>query len=175
MMRSIEVVVQGVRAPRWRARLRSFCEHVLHEAGAEQWDLSFLLCDDERMRQLNNRYRGKDRPTDVLSFSRETTFFDATLREVPSGKMSSRGPARKPRSGKISGAPVAGDIAISLDTMRRNALDFEVSEDEELKRLVVHGILHCAGMDHSTGKGGRMLALQERLLDALKEVRIIAK
>ncbi len=59
--------------------------------------------------------------------------------------------------------------------MRRNALDFEVSEDEELKRLVVHGILHCAGMDHGAGKGRGMLVFQERLLDALKEVRIIGK
>ncbi len=158
MTRSIEVAVEGVRPPQWRAGLRRFCVRVLNEAGAGQWELSFLLCNDARMRQLNNRYRGKDRPTDVLSFPREAS----------SGKAA-------PRHEKISDAPVTGDIAISLDTMRRNALDFEVSEDEELKRLVVHGILHCAGMDHGAGKGRGMLVFQERLLDALKEVRIIGK
>jgi len=102
------------------------------------------------MRHLNGRYRGKDKPTDVLSFPRETS--PACFQP---------------------GCVVAGDIAISMDTLRRNARSFDVTEDEELKRLLVHGILHCAGMDHGSGKGGEMFILQERLLDALKKERII--
>jgi probable rRNA maturation factor len=77
--------------------------------------------------------------------------------------------ARAPQTG----AEVAGDIAISMDTMSRNAREFGVTEDEELKRLLVHGILHCAGMDHGSRKGRGMLALQERLLNELKAERII--
>jgi probable rRNA maturation factor len=62
-----------------------------------------------------------------------------------------------------------------MDTLRRNARAFDVTEDEELKRLLVHGILHLAGMDHGSGKGREMLSLQERLLERLKEERIIEK
>jgi probable rRNA maturation factor len=153
-VRSVEVAVEGMASPRWRGRLRAFCQRVLREAGADEWDMSILLCNDARIRQLNGRYRGKDRPTDVLSFPRDASPTEATR-------------------GAMEVVAVSGDIAISLDTMRRNAADFEVAEEEELKRLLVHGILHCAGMDHGTGKGRKMLALQERLLKALKEVRII--
>ena len=153
MIRTVEIAVAGIRRPRWRERVGAFCELVLREAGAREWELSLLLCNDTRMQELNGRYRGKDRPTDVLSFPRETS--------------------RKAKAGLLKGAAVTGDIAISLETLRRNANDFEISEKEELKRLLVHGILHCAGMDHGTGKGRRMLALQERLLEAVKEARII--
>jgi probable rRNA maturation factor len=151
--RTVEVVVDGVPAPRWRGRLRRFCARALREAGAGQWDLSLLLCGDVRMADLNGRYRGKARPTDVLSFPREASLRRNTM--------------------PVRGAAVTGDIAISLDTLRRNAREYGVTEDEELKRLVVHGILHCAGMDHGTGKGRTMLSLQERLLSALREERII--
>ncbi len=144
--RAVEVAVDGVCAPRWRGRLRRFCRRVLREAGAGEWELSFLLCDDGRMAALNSRYRHRQGPTDVLSFPREASA----------------------RAGVVT-----GDIAISLDTLGRNARIFRVTEDEELKRLVVHGILHCAGMDHGAGKGRAMLSLQERLLDALKQERIM--
>jgi len=154
-VRSVDVAVQGIPSPRWAGRLRRFCERVLLEAGAAGWELSLLLCDDERMRQLNGRYRGKDRPTDVLSFPRESS--------------------RRWRARPARGARITGDVAISMDTLKRNAREFEVTVDEELKRLVVHGILHCVGMDHGSGKGREMLVLQERLLRALKEERIIRR
>ena len=58
---------------------------------------------------------------------------------------------RFPEEEGRKGDPVAGDIAISLDALGRNAARFEVSENEEMKRLLVHGLLHLAGMDHGTG------------------------
>ena len=59
----------------------------------------------------------------------------------------------------------AGDIVISLDSLKKNCSDFEVSEDEELKRLLIHGILHLAGYDHSDNSPEQeMLKLQERIL-----------
>jgi probable rRNA maturation factor len=151
----VEVAVEGIAAPRWRGRLRPFCERVMKEVEASAGELSILLCGDQRMSALNARYRGKDGPTDVLSF--------------PGGNRALH------RAGALEGAAVAGDIAISMDTLQRNARAFGVTDDEELKRLLIHGILHCAGMDHGAGKGRGMLALQGRLLDALKEVRIIGK
>ena len=77
----------------------------------------------------------------------------------------SRGSGRK-------GDPVAGDIAISLDALSRNAVQFGRPENEEMKRLLVHGLLHLAGMNHGEGRGGKMLAVQEKLLDTLQSERI---
>ena len=71
--------------------------------------------------------------------------------------------------------PVTGDIAISLPALRRNADAYGVSENEEMKRLLVHGLLHLAGMDHGRGKSGKMLALQETLLDKLRTERIFGE
>jgi len=153
--RTVEVAVDGVPAPRWRGKLRRFCSLVMQEAGAVGWELSLLLCDDSRMMDLNRRYRGAERPTDVLSFP-------GHLEPTPHGR-------------PLRGRAVTGDIAFSLDTLRRNAREYGVSVDEELKRLVVHGILHCAGMDHGSDRHGKMLALQESLLAALEKERIIGK
>ncbi len=139
--RSVEVVVEGVRRPGTKARLSRFCSRALSAAGFQTWSVAVLLCGDERIAALNLRYRGKPRPTDVLSFPREEGRHED---------------------------PVAGDIAISVETLRRNAARFGVSENEEMKRLVVHGLLHLAGMDHGRGKGGRMLARQAQILDQLR-------
>jgi probable rRNA maturation factor len=144
--RAVEVAVEGVAAPGLRTPLKGFCARALRSAGMTQWEVSILLCGDDRIRDLNGRYRGKARPTDVLSFPAD----------VAEGE-----------------GIVAGDIAISLPTMRRNAAAYGVPESEELKRLLVHGLLHLAGMEHGRGKGRKMLALQERLLARLQAERII--
>lgn len=135
--RSVEIVVDGVPAPARPVRLTRFCSKALRAAGFTAWEVAVLLCGDERIRELNRRFRGKPDPTDVLSFPREE--------------------GRK-------GEPVCGDIAVSLDTLGRNAARFGTSENDEMKRLLVHGLLHLAGMDHGRGKSGGMLALQEKLL-----------
>jgi probable rRNA maturation factor len=152
--RRIEVAVDGIRRPRWEADLPRFCARALREAGYASWDISFLLCGDRRMTELNGKYRGRKTPTDVLSFPRESEARGTPPRDAVAG-------------------PVAGDVAISLDTLRRNAAAFGCTDDEELKRLTVHGLLHLAGMDHGRGRGGPMLELQERLLERLHRVHVI--
>ncbi len=144
--RSVEVSVEGVPAPRWKSRLPRFCARVMDEAGFAEWAVAVLLCGDPRIAALNGRYRGRQEATDVLSF---------------------------PADDGRRGSPVVGDIAISLETLRRNAASYGVSEEEELKRLLVHGILHLAGMDHGRGKGGAMLSLQGKLLQRLEPERIM--
>jgi probable rRNA maturation factor len=139
--RSVEIATEGVRAPRGLKRLAAFCGKVLRKIGSSSWQVSILLCGDDKIAALNRRYRRRPESTDVLSFPEEE--------------------GRK-------GDPVAGDIAISLDALRRNAAQFEALPNEEMKRLHVHGLLHLAGMNHGTGRGGTMLALQEKLLDALQ-------
>jgi probable rRNA maturation factor len=146
--RLVEIVADGMAVPRGSARLARFCEQVLRETGHAAWKVGILVCGDERITDLNHRYRHRREATDVLSF-----------------------PEQEGRTGD----PVEGDIAISLDALRRNAADFKVPENEEMKRLLVHGLLHIAGMDHGRGSGGAMLALQESLLDGLRAAWIFGE
>ena len=147
-LRTVEVTVDGIAAPPWRRRLPRFCARALSAFGAERWEIAILLCGDARITELNGRFRGKPRPTDVLSF---------------------------PRDDGAESTAVFGDLAVCLDALHRNAERFGVPDDEELKRLVVHGLLHLAGMDHGRGKGRKMLTLQEGLLGRLGSERIMAR
>jgi probable rRNA maturation factor len=96
-------------------------------------DVDVLISGSERLRQLNRRFRRKNKPTDVLSFPR------------PSG----------------------GDIAISAQIARDNARLYGHSIADELKILVLHGMLHLAGYDHETDNG-RMARVEARLRARLK-------
>jgi probable rRNA maturation factor len=98
-----------------------------------QGEVDVLISGNQRLRQLNSRFRRKNKPTDVLSFPR------------PSG----------------------GDIAISADIARANARLYGHSIADELKILVLHGILHLAGYDHETDNG-RMARVESRLRARLK-------
>jgi probable rRNA maturation factor len=148
----VEVAVEGVPEPLWILRLAAFAEKAIARLGRDGWDLSLLLCDDATIRDLNVRYRKKDESTDVLSFQLGEKITDEKLGERWS----------------------AGDIAISLDTLTANSTYFGVSQDEELKRLVLHGILHLDGMDHEDNDPDRpMLRLQEEMLADLGEERIL--
>ncbi len=101
-------------------------------------DVQVLLADDRRLRRLNRDFRGKDKPTDVLSF-----------------------PAAPELQGKH-----AGDLAVSLETAQRQASEHGHSLREELRILLLHGLLHLAGMDHETDSG-EMAAREGELRAAL--------
>jgi probable rRNA maturation factor len=154
--RSVEIAISGVPAPAWRRRVAPFCEKALRAAGYTRWEISLLLCDDARIEELNAKYRGIQKPTDVLSFPWAED--DAPAVAAAAG-----------------GRRVSGDIAISLPAMRRNAALFGVTENEELKRLLIHGILHVAGMDHGKGRSGPMLDLQEGLTEQLRGELVITE
>lgn len=81
--------------------------------------LSFV--SDGDMRELNRRYRKTDRTTDVLSFAQRD----------------------------VGGVGILGDVVISYDTAVRNSQRFSVTVEGEIRRLVVHGILHLLGFDHA--------------------------
>ena len=149
-MNRVTMSAEEVPVPGWGKTLKSYALKVLAELGRDKWDISILLCGDNTIAKLNSQYRGKNEATDILSFVMdEGALFPAA------GKGSSA--RRQP-----------GDIVISLDTLRENARYFKTSEDEELCRLLIHGILHLDGMDHASNKKTEpMLVLQEAILTKL--------
>ncbi|MDR2110373.1 MAG: rRNA maturation RNase YbeY [Spirochaetaceae bacterium] len=153
-MNRIEVNAGEAPLPPWAPRAEEYILKVLDRVGRDGWDLSVLFCDDAYIRSLNARFRGMDEATDVLSFALGETSEDAGIgkRYLP------------------------GDIVISLETLAENARYFKVSEDEELRRLLVHGVLHLDGLDHGAHldpAGDPMLRLQEQILTELSGEHIL--
>ena len=100
---------------------------LLSVLGCEEQELSLLLTDDEEIAELNSLHRGKAKPTDVLSF--------------PMNVQDNGVPLLLPST-------LLGDVVISVDTARRQAEELEMSLEEELLRLLIHGVLHLLGYDH---------------------------
>jgi probable rRNA maturation factor len=139
----VETGAGEIPLPAWAGAAEKFVLKVLEEIGRDGWDVSLLFCDDVFIRSLNTRYRQRDEPTDILSF--------------PMGE-----------NLEGEGRYLSGDIVISLETWAENARLFGVAPDEELRRLLIHGILHLDGMDHQTNKETEpMLVLQEKILESL--------
>lgn len=152
-MNKVTVNAEEVPAPTWSGAVESFALKVLEEIKRENWELSIMFCGDKTISDLNRKYRNKNEPTDVLSFNLGETIKngDETIY-------------------------LPGDIVISLDTLSENAKYFQISEDEELRRLLIHGILHLDGKDHETNeKDEPMLVLQENILNKLTGEKIVFK
>ena len=141
--------------PQWLPKIEGFLEAVLNKLQLSGWELSVLFCKDDFIQELNKNYRQLDMPTDVLSFNSGSIYQDEDELEWFS----------------------AGDIVISVDTLAKNTVEFDVSQDQELKRLLIHGVLHLSGMDHSDNSPEQpMLQLQEILLqDFMAESDIIVE
>ena len=88
-------------------------------------EVDILLSTDAELKRLNRTFRGKNKPTDVLSF---------------------------PAPAEIA-SEHAGDLAISLETAARQAAAFGHSLTDEIRILILHGLLHLSGMDHETDRG----------------------
>lgn len=111
-------------------------------------ELSVTFVDNNRIQEINREYRGKDMPTDVISFA---------LEELGEGEIQISG-ANMPR--------VLGDIIISTDKAREQATDYGHSVERELGFLAVHGFLHLLGYDHETeAEEKEMFDLQRSILD----------
>ena len=110
-------------------------------------ELSILLVGDDEMRGINSEYRGKDRPTDVISFAMSDGEFPGINKDI------------------------LGDVVISLDTAKRQAIERGVSFREEVDFLLIHGILHLNGYDHERSELER-LRMEEKereLIDKLEQ------
>ena len=148
---------EDVTEPVWFNKVEPFIQTVLQKLNYDNEEISVLFCSDEFIKELNSQYRNIDSATDVLSFENGEEYED--------------------EEGLWKNV---GDVAISLETLPKNAEYFEVDTNTELKRLIIHGILHLNGMDHGEEhieKGvvptDEMLILQENLLADLIEEKII--
>jgi probable rRNA maturation factor len=117
--------------------------------------LTVALVTDAQIRTWNRAYRGKNRPTDVLSFPADVSRAEpATTR-----KHRQSSPARGTRATRLpafrtaSASKYLGDIAIAPAVARRNAQRFGRAFDHEVRILILHGILHLLGYDHETDTG----------------------
>jgi len=147
----VEFKAEGIPLPPWTKAARSYVQKVLEKLALEDWELSILFCDNRYIKSLNAKFRNKDEPTDVLSFPQWES-------NVPIGEQSPEGTF------------LAGDIVISLEALEENARFFKVSQDEELRRLLVHAILHLYGGIHAGNQAEEpMLKAQEKLLACLEE------
>ncbi len=134
---------EHISRPSWLDNVVPFMDKILERLDIDNWELSVLFCDDAFIADLNKKYRNIDEATDVLSFEQGDEYIDDE--DVTWFN--------------------AGDIVISLEMLKKNAEHFEVSVNEELKRLLVHGILHQDGMDHSDNSPEQdMLQFQEHML-----------
>jgi probable rRNA maturation factor len=106
----------------------------------EETEISVLFTDDKFIRTLNNKYRGIDKPTDVLSFSLQEGAIKSP--EVESDKL-------------------LGDIIISVETAQRQADNLNHSMEKELTVLLIHGLLHLTDYDHEKGKDYKVMREKE--------------
>lgn len=125
--------------------IRRLTHAVLEAEGVTDAEVSIVFCGDERIAGLNTEWIGHEGPTDVISFPLNEGS------EAPDG-------------------PLEGEIYIDLAQAIRQAPEFEASPDEEIRRLVIHGVLHLVGYDDADVEDAEeMLARQEEQLAAFPD------
>jgi len=144
-------------------------EKLLAEIGERGSSVSLTFVRDPEMRELNRAHRGKDAPTDVLSFPLyRPEAFDRCGPTRPVGWRILR--QAQDDSGDEDAAPerMLGDIVVSIDSARRQAAEYNAPLAREVQRLLVHAVLHLAGHDHlEAGERAVMEAEERRLADAI--------
>jgi probable rRNA maturation factor len=109
------------------------------------YDLALVLVDDSAMRNLNRIWRGKDAPTNVLSFPADWGLGEAAMEARP-----------------------LGDVVLAAETVLREAEEQGIAAGDHVSHLVVHGVLHLLGFDHEReADAARMEALEIDVLARL--------
>jgi rRNA maturation RNase YbeY len=116
---------EGVKMPAIKKRdTTAWIKAVAAAHGRKVGEIGYMFVSDERILEVNNEYLGHDYYTDIITFDYD------------------------------EGDVINGDIVISLDTVRSNAAQFGKGYDDELRRVIIHGILHLCGIDDK-GPGER--------------------
>jgi probable rRNA maturation factor len=96
-------------------RYASWISNVIVSENKKEGDINYIFCDDEYILEINKQYLNHDYYTDIISFDYSV------------------------------GNELHGDIFISIDRVRENAVEYNVTLEEELKRVIIHGVLHYCG------------------------------
>ncbi|GAB6090952.1 rRNA maturation RNase YbeY [Spirochaeta dissipatitropha] len=149
-MNSIEVFTKDIEIPDWINSIEPFIQNILKAENEDNTCCSITFCSNIYIADLNKIYRDKEGPTDVLSFCER----DESEENIPF-----------PNQDELESL---GDIIISLEQVQENAEYFSVSYEEELRRVIIHGVLHLIGYDHESNNTSQepMLQHQEKLLQA---------
>lgn len=148
---------EEIQTPSFFDNVEPFLLKVMQKLNYDNEECSVMLCNDDFIKNLNNEYRKIDSATDVLSFENDESYEeDGVLWKN------------------------VGDIVLSVETLPKNAKYFEVPENTELKRLLIHGLLHLNGFDHGeehiekdVSPECEMLKLQEELLVFFENEKLI--
>ena len=130
---------EGVRMPNIKKRQTTqWIKAVAASYGKKVGEIGYLFCNDEHILEVNREYLGHDYYTDIITFD------------------------------YCEGDVLSGDLVISLDTVRSNAELFQKTYEEELHRVIIHGVLHLCGINDK-GPGDReiMEAAENRALTLL--------
>lgn len=114
--------------------LKKITEKILEGENKKELDLSIALIGQGRIRELNKKYKKKNRVTDVLAFPESKVLLE------------------KFRVGPIKKIRGLGEIVICLREVKKNAKRFDLTFERELARVLIHGILHLLGYDHEESK-----------------------
>jgi len=138
----------GVKMPSIKRRDTSAWVRAVAESyGKKVGDVAYIFCNDERILEVNRQYLGHDYYTDIITFDYADDLAEMGIRDT-----------------------ISGDLFISLDTVRSNAEEQHTDYDEELHRVIIHGILHLVGInDKGPGERAVMEAAENKALAMLKQ------
>lgn len=138
---------ENVKMPKIRKRDTSaWIKQVAASYGRKVGEVGYMFVDDEKILEVNNEYLGHDYYTDIITFDYDEDDI------------------------------INGDLVISLDTVKSNAKLFGKTYEEELFRVIIHGILHLCGInDKGPGEREIMEAAENKALEMAKSVNLLAK
>ena len=123
-----------------RTKIKQWIKQVIEAKGKKTGNITYIFCDDEYLLEVNKQYLKHDYYTDVITFD------------------------------YVENDLISGDIFISTDRVRENALAFGSSETEELHRVIIHGALHLLGLkDKSEKEASHMRQAENEALKLLNE------
>ena len=123
-----------------RTKIKQWIKQVIEAKGKKTGNITYIFCDDEYLLEVNKQYLQHDYYTDVITFD------------------------------YVENDLISGDIFISTDRVRENALAFGSSETEELHRVIIHGALHLLGLtDKSEKEASQMRQAENEALKLLNE------
>lgn len=124
-----------------RTLIKKWLKQIIENKGYKLGTLSYILCDDDYLLEINKQYLQHEFYTDIITFD------------------------------YVENGVINGDIFISVDRVKENAASFGVSEREELMRVFAHGVLHLSGLKDATSEeASQMRKAENESLELLKEL-----